>query len=96
MGSPKEISFSDITEDSATVRWMAPSAQVESFRITYVPIAGGRAVEGVQCFGGWGATGGFRWDSEETQVIPILPHMTKENYFRLLETISVDFSCKVL
>uniref|UniRef100_A0A452SNL0 Tenascin n=1 Tax=Ursus americanus TaxID=9643 RepID=A0A452SNL0_URSAM len=41
MGSPKEISFSDITEDSATVRWMAPSAQVESFRITYVPIAGG-------------------------------------------------------
>ncbi|XP_072698624.1 tenascin isoform X3 [Canis lupus baileyi] len=41
MGSPKEISFSDITEDSATVSWMAPSAQVESFRITYVPIAGG-------------------------------------------------------
>lgn len=46
MGSPKEISFSDITEDSATVSWMAPSAQVESFRITYVPIAGGRALEG--------------------------------------------------
>ncbi|XP_058997958.1 tenascin isoform X1 [Mustela lutreola] len=41
MGSPKEISFSDITEDSATVSWMAPSAQVESFRVTYVPIAGG-------------------------------------------------------
>ncbi|XP_027963545.1 tenascin [Eumetopias jubatus] len=41
MGPPKEISFSDITEDSATVSWMAPSAQVESFRITYVPIAGG-------------------------------------------------------
>ncbi|XP_032162132.1 tenascin isoform X5 [Mustela erminea] len=41
MGSPKEISFSDITEDSAAVSWMAPSAQVESFRVTYVPIAGG-------------------------------------------------------
>lgn len=46
MGSPKEISFSDITEDSAAVSWMAPSAQVESFRVTYVPIAGGRALEG--------------------------------------------------
>ncbi|XP_023618812.1 tenascin isoform X5 [Myotis lucifugus] len=41
MGSPKEILFSDITENSATVSWMAPTAQVESFRITYVPIAGG-------------------------------------------------------
>ncbi|XP_045152576.1 tenascin isoform X2 [Echinops telfairi] len=41
MGSPKEIVFSDITEDSATVSWMAPTAQVESFRVTYVPIVGG-------------------------------------------------------
>lgn len=41
MGSPKEILFSDITENSATVSWMAPTAQVESFRITYVPITGG-------------------------------------------------------
>ncbi|XP_065802556.1 tenascin isoform X4 [Muntiacus reevesi] len=41
MGSPKEIIFSDITENSATVSWMAPTTQVESFRITYVPIAGG-------------------------------------------------------
>ncbi|XP_070315321.1 tenascin isoform X10 [Odocoileus virginianus] len=41
MGSPKEIIFSDITETSATVSWMAPTTQVESFRITYVPIAGG-------------------------------------------------------
>ncbi|XP_036185704.1 tenascin isoform X2 [Myotis myotis] len=41
MGSPKEILFSDITENSATVSWMAPTTQVESFRITYVPIAGG-------------------------------------------------------
>ncbi|XP_012577061.1 PREDICTED: tenascin isoform X2 [Condylura cristata] len=41
MGAPKEIVFSDITENSATVSWMAPTAQVDSFRITYVPIAGG-------------------------------------------------------
>ncbi|XP_052500619.1 tenascin isoform X5 [Budorcas taxicolor] len=41
MGSPKEIIFSDITENSATVSWTAPTTQVESFRITYVPIAGG-------------------------------------------------------
>ncbi|XP_037653899.1 tenascin isoform X2 [Choloepus didactylus] len=41
MGTPKEIIFSDITENSATVSWMPPTAQVENFRITYVPIAGG-------------------------------------------------------
>ncbi|XP_004372183.1 tenascin [Trichechus manatus latirostris] len=41
MGSPKDIVFSDITENSATVSWKAPTAQVESFRVTYVPIAGG-------------------------------------------------------
>uniref|UniRef100_A0A452FG51 Tenascin n=1 Tax=Capra hircus TaxID=9925 RepID=A0A452FG51_CAPHI len=41
MGSPKEIIFSDITENAATVSWTAPTTQVESFRITYVPIAGG-------------------------------------------------------
>ncbi|XP_032979247.1 tenascin isoform X5 [Rhinolophus ferrumequinum] len=41
MGSPKEIIFSDVTENSATVSWMAPTAQVDNFRITYVPIAGG-------------------------------------------------------
>uniref|UniRef100_A0A2K5CUL7 Tenascin C n=1 Tax=Aotus nancymaae TaxID=37293 RepID=A0A2K5CUL7_AOTNA len=42
MGSPKEVIFSDITENSATVSWRAPTAQVESFRITYVPITGGK------------------------------------------------------
>ncbi|XP_034357485.1 tenascin isoform X3 [Arvicanthis niloticus] len=41
MGSPKEIMFSDITENAATVRWKPPTAQVESFRITYVPVTGG-------------------------------------------------------
>nr|XP_054092271.1 tenascin isoform X9 [Callithrix jacchus] len=42
MGSPKEVIFSDITENSATVSWRAPTAQVENFRITYVPITGGK------------------------------------------------------
>ncbi|XP_074251325.1 tenascin isoform X2 [Saimiri boliviensis] len=42
MGSPKEVIFSDITENSATVSWRAPTAQAESFRITYVPITGGK------------------------------------------------------
>ncbi|XP_007449785.1 PREDICTED: tenascin isoform X2 [Lipotes vexillifer] len=41
MGSPKEIAFSDITENSATVSWEAPATQVESFRVTSVPTAGG-------------------------------------------------------
>ncbi|XP_066112495.1 tenascin isoform X2 [Saccopteryx bilineata] len=41
MGSPKEITFSDISENSATVSWTAPTAQVERFRITYVPVTGG-------------------------------------------------------
>ncbi|XP_051835475.1 tenascin [Antechinus flavipes] len=41
MGSPKEIFFSDITENSATVSWTAPTSQVESFRITYIPVSGG-------------------------------------------------------
>ncbi|KAM9116894.1 tenascin isoform 3-T4 [Pangshura tecta] len=41
VGSPKAISFSDITENSATVSWSPPRTQVESFRISYVPITGG-------------------------------------------------------
>uniref|UniRef100_A0A8C0CT50 Tenascin n=1 Tax=Balaenoptera musculus TaxID=9771 RepID=A0A8C0CT50_BALMU len=41
MGSPKEIVFSDVTENSATVSWKAPTTQVESFRVTSVPTAGG-------------------------------------------------------
>ncbi|XP_057640131.1 tenascin isoform X2 [Chionomys nivalis] len=41
MGSPKEITFSDITDNAATVSWKAPTAPVESFRITYVPLTGG-------------------------------------------------------
>nr|XP_009666467.1 PREDICTED: tenascin isoform X2 [Struthio camelus australis] len=41
VGSPKGISFSDITENSATVSWTPPRTRVENFRISYVPITGG-------------------------------------------------------
>ncbi|XP_075762056.1 tenascin isoform X7 [Pelodiscus sinensis] len=41
VGSPKAITFSDITENSATVSWTPPRTRVESFRISYVPITGG-------------------------------------------------------
>ncbi|NWW50121.1 TENA protein, partial [Pedionomus torquatus] len=41
VGSPKGISFSDITENSATVSWTPPRTRVESYRITYVPVTGG-------------------------------------------------------
>ncbi|KAM6046837.1 tenascin isoform 10-T11 [Theristicus caerulescens] len=41
VGSPKEISFSDITENSATVSWTPPRTRVESYRISYVPVTGG-------------------------------------------------------
>ncbi|XP_067165464.1 tenascin isoform X3 [Apteryx mantelli] len=41
VGSPKGISFSDITENSATVSWTPPRTRVENFRISYVPVTGG-------------------------------------------------------
>ncbi|NXY19791.1 TENA protein, partial [Atrichornis clamosus] len=41
VGSPKGISFSDITENAATVSWTPPRTRVENFRISYVPITGG-------------------------------------------------------
>ncbi|XP_067398259.1 tenascin [Emydura macquarii macquarii] len=41
VGSPKAITFSDITENSATVSWSPPRTRVDSFRISYVPITGG-------------------------------------------------------
>ncbi|XP_056360992.1 tenascin isoform X1 [Oenanthe melanoleuca] len=41
VGSPKGISFSDITENSATVSWTPPHSRVETFRISYVPTTGG-------------------------------------------------------
>ncbi|XP_026716233.1 tenascin isoform X2 [Athene cunicularia] len=41
VGSPKGITFSDITENSATVSWTPPRSRVESYRISYAPITGG-------------------------------------------------------
>lgn len=41
VSSPKEISFSDITENSATVSWAPPRTRVDSFRISYFPVTGG-------------------------------------------------------
>ncbi|XP_031986496.1 tenascin isoform X3 [Corvus moneduloides] len=41
VGSPKGISFSDITENAATVSWTPPRSRVENFRISYVPVTGG-------------------------------------------------------
>lgn len=41
VGSPKGISFSDITENAATVSWTPPRSRVENFRISYVPVMGG-------------------------------------------------------
>ncbi|NXA34865.1 TENA protein, partial [Eudromia elegans] len=41
VGSPKGISFTDITENSATVSWTPPRSRVENFRISYVPVTGG-------------------------------------------------------
>ncbi|XP_017595822.1 PREDICTED: tenascin isoform X6 [Corvus brachyrhynchos] len=41
VGSPKGISFSDITENAATVSWTPPHSRVENFRISYVPVTGG-------------------------------------------------------
>uniref|UniRef100_A0A8C6YMN7 Tenascin C n=1 Tax=Naja naja TaxID=35670 RepID=A0A8C6YMN7_NAJNA len=35
VGSPKEISFSEITETSAVVSWKPPLTRVDSFRISY-------------------------------------------------------------
>uniref|UniRef100_A0A8C6YV97 Tenascin n=1 Tax=Nothoprocta perdicaria TaxID=30464 RepID=A0A8C6YV97_NOTPE len=41
VGSPKGISFTDITENSATVSWTPPRSRVENFRISYIPVTGG-------------------------------------------------------
>ncbi|XP_048368503.1 tenascin isoform X1 [Sphaerodactylus townsendi] len=41
MGAPRDITFSDITENSTVVSWTAPRTRVDSFRISYVPITGG-------------------------------------------------------
>lgn len=42
LGMPKGISFSDVMDTSATVHWKIPRNQVDSYRVTYVPIQGGK------------------------------------------------------
>ncbi|XP_051525385.1 tenascin [Myxocyprinus asiaticus] len=41
LGTPKGIHFSDVTDTSATVHWTMPHTQVDSYRVSYVPIQGG-------------------------------------------------------
>ncbi|XP_073429239.1 tenascin isoform X3 [Dendrobates tinctorius] len=41
LGSPEGLSFSDITENSAKVIWLAPKIRVNKFLINYVPATGG-------------------------------------------------------
>ncbi|XP_069604652.1 tenascin isoform X4 [Ranitomeya imitator] len=41
LGSPEGLSFSDITENSAKVIWLAPKIRVNKFVINYVPATGG-------------------------------------------------------
>ncbi|XP_018085084.1 tenascin isoform X4 [Xenopus laevis] len=41
LGSLKGLSFSEITENSAKVTWLAPRIRVDKFLITYVPVSGG-------------------------------------------------------
>ncbi len=35
--------FSDVTDTSATVHWTLPRTHVDSYRVTYVPIQGGKS-----------------------------------------------------
>ncbi|KAB5528637.1 hypothetical protein PHYPO_G00142540 [Pangasianodon hypophthalmus] len=42
LGKPKGIRFSDVTDTSATVHWAIPRYRVDSYRVTYVPVHGGR------------------------------------------------------
>ncbi|CAN0250052.1 unnamed protein product [Lampetra planeri] len=39
--TPRNIDFKDIRETSVVVTWIAPSADADSFKIAYVPTAGG-------------------------------------------------------
>ncbi|CAH2315884.1 tenascin isoform X1 [Pelobates cultripes] len=41
LGSPKGLAFSDITENSAKVTWIAPKILVNKFMLSYVPVNGG-------------------------------------------------------
>lgn len=42
LGTPKGMRFSDVTDTSATVHWTLPRTHVDSYRVTYVPVQGGK------------------------------------------------------
>ncbi|XP_053466405.1 tenascin isoform X3 [Ictalurus furcatus] len=42
LGKPIGIRFSDVTDTSATAHWTIPRYRVDSYRVNYVPIHGGR------------------------------------------------------
>ncbi|XP_058230707.1 tenascin isoform X2 [Hemibagrus wyckioides] len=44
LGKLKGIRFSDVTDTSATVHWAIPRYRVDSYRVSYVPIQGGRSM----------------------------------------------------
>ncbi|XP_062410002.1 tenascin isoform X2 [Sardina pilchardus] len=52
LGAPRGISFSDITATSSMVHWTVPRANVDSYRVTFVPLQGGNpetvTIDGVQ------------------------------------------------
>lgn len=41
LGAPRGIRFSDITATSSMVHWTVPRANVDSYRVTFVPLQGG-------------------------------------------------------
>lgn len=41
LGAPRGIRFSDITATSSMVHWTVPRANVDSYRVTFVPVQGG-------------------------------------------------------
>lgn len=74
VGSPKGISFSDITENSATVSWIAPRTRVDSYRISYVPVTGGKCGKGQGETWQRGEKKGFVALISNDQYIGILSH----------------------
>ncbi|XP_066515911.1 tenascin [Hoplias malabaricus] len=41
LGAPQRIQFSEVTDTSAVVHWNIPHENIDSYRITYVPLQGG-------------------------------------------------------
>uniref|UniRef100_A0A4W4FYJ3 Tenascin C n=1 Tax=Electrophorus electricus TaxID=8005 RepID=A0A4W4FYJ3_ELEEL len=45
LGAPQGIHFSEVTDTSAIVHWNMPREMTDTFRITYVPLQGGKLTE---------------------------------------------------